>query len=127
MQKQGDVIPVVKGGFAYEEAPMSGGFHLRARPPQRGNAAEYERHREYELSIDRHTGTSVVVTLRKILSGTEVVRQRNSGAQAVLDEVYTTTMSFQELANRLLSPGHEFFEDKEALPQVAIDAMKGTY
>lgn len=126
-EHKGPVIEVVGEDYAYQACPVTGGFRLRARPPQRGPVGEAQRFLEYHLEIDRHTGTAVSVTLRKIRSANEVVAQRNRGERATEAEVYTTTMTFQQLVNRLLGPGCQVFEDKESLPPAAIEAMKGCY
>lgn len=123
----GNVIAVEEQRYAYQDCNVSGGLCLRAYPPSRGSPDEYARYLEYTLHIDRHTANSVVVTLRKRLRGEHIVAQRNRGERATTEEVYTAVMSFQDLANRLLGPGCDRIDEHEALPQVALDAMKGSY
>mgnify|MGYP001577499817 CR=1 FL=1 len=135
-QHAGNVISTPEAGrtYAYEDEPVRTVLELRARPPRYEHvdgvkvpSQEAEVWSEYVLTFERHTGHALVVTLRKRPSSNTFVQQRNRDGAGVEAEVYTTVLSFAEIVNRLLGPGCQRFEDREALPDKVKEVMRGVY
>lgn len=126
-EHKGDLIPFHENAYAYECCPINLILTLKAQPPRRGENSEGDTVAEYVLDICRHTGTSLVVTLRKVFNANRTVQQRKDHGFADEAEVFTTVMSFQELVNRLLGPGCDRFFDHENFPDSAKEAMKQAY
>ncbi len=130
----GPVIPVPEDGrkCAYEDEPIQTVLCLRGRPARGnhqgiGRTEDFEEFMEYELTIQRHTGNSLVVTLRKETAAKRLCRERNERGYGTKAEVYTKVMSFAQIVNALLGPGCDRFEDVEAIPDKVKEAMKGVY
>lgn len=135
-QHTGNVIAVPEGGrvCAYENEAVRTVLELHAHPARyeatkagKIPSQEAELWSEYTLTFERHTGNALVVTLRKKPSARVFCEQRNREGRGVEVVVYTTTLSFAEIVNRLLSPGCLTSEDHEALPDKIREVMKGVY
>lgn len=90
------IIPVGKQQFAYQCENISHVVTIEASVPWRGGNLPYDNdekellreYKQYELSIFRHTGNSMIVDLRKFYKDGKV-------------ELFTTTMSFSDLVNQI--------------------------
>lgn len=106
IKKLEQVIPIGKQEYAYQCENTSHIFRLEAFVPLGGGKEPYPNTEvkevwKYDFELQRHTGNSFIVTLRKFRNDHQV-------------ELFTTTMSFSQFVNQVFrqTECNVFFEHR---------------
>lgn len=123
---KGQVIPVPeKREYAYQSEHCYPGASIKSSPSHRDHSEEAKKYLSYELTIHKLTDTAMVVTLHK--ERKDIVQQRCQRGAAITQDVYTITIDFAELCNRIFNPGCDHIEEEEAFPESIKQAMRKAY
>lgn len=101
IQKFKNIIPIGKQEYAYQCEGIKQVFQIEGFPPHRSsgkepyNNAEKDQVFRYEFEIERFTGNSLTVSLRKIF--------HSKPNQEVKTILYQRSMSFSEFVNQVFA------------------------